>query len=80
MLLILFLFLFLPVFAQPVNCVHADAGTRAMLITCTAPTARAMRSATNISIHVLSQWACFSMSTRNFIGSGQNSAHPLLDD
>ena len=28
---------------------------------------------------ILSQWAWFSMSTRNFIGSGQNSAHPLLD-
>ena len=27
----------------------------------------------------LSQWAWFSMSTRNLIGSGQNSAHPLPD-
>ena len=26
---------------------------------------------------VLSQYACFSMSTRNFIGSGRNSAHPI---
>ena len=32
------------------------------------------------SKQILSQWAWFSMSTRNFIGSGQNSAHPLLDD
>ena len=29
---------------------------------------------------ILSQWAWFGMSTRNFIGSGQNSTHPLLDD
>ena len=29
---------------------------------------------------ILSQWAQFSMSVRNFIGSGQSSAHPLLDD
>ena len=28
----------------------------------------------------LSQWAWFSMPTRNFIGSGQNSADPLLDN
>ena len=26
---------------------------------------------------ILSQWACFSLSTRSFIGSVQNSAHPL---
>ena len=26
------------------------------------------------------QWLWFSMLTRNFISSGQNSAHPLLDD
>ena len=30
--------------------------------------------------YILSQWAWFSMSTRNFIGSRQNSAHPLLND
>ena len=30
--------------------------------------------------YILSQWAWFSMSTRNFIGSGQNSAHPLLEN
>ena len=30
--------------------------------------------------NVLSQWAWFSMSTRNLIGYGQNSVHPLLDD
>ena len=29
---------------------------------------------------ILSQWALFSISTRNFIGSGQFSTHPLLDD
>ena len=29
---------------------------------------------------IFSQWVWFSMSTRNFIGSGQNSAHPLLGD
>ena len=28
---------------------------------------------------ILSQWAWFSMSTRNFIGSSKNSAHPFLD-
>ena len=33
-----------------------------------------------ILIEILSQWAWFSMSTRNFIDSGQNSAHPLLYD
>ena len=31
-----------------------------------------------INYDILSQWAWFSMSTINFIGSGQN--HPLLDD
>ena len=29
---------------------------------------------------ILTQWVWFSMSRRNFIGSGQNSAHPLLDN
>ena len=29
---------------------------------------------------ILSQWAWFRMSTRNFIGFGQSSAHPLQDD
>ena len=29
---------------------------------------------------ILIQWAWFSLSTGNFIGSGQNSAHSLLDD
>ena len=28
--------------------------------------------------HILSQWAWFSMSTKTFIGSDQNFAHPLL--
>ena len=32
------------------------------------------------AIHILSQWAWFSMSTRYFISPGQSSAHPLLDD
>ena len=31
-----------------------------------------------IDMHILSQWAWFSLSTRSFIGSDQNSAHPLL--
>ena len=31
------------------------------------------------NIQYPSQWAWFSMSTGNFIGFGQNSAHPLLD-
>ena len=31
------------------------------------------------SLLFLNQWAWFSMSTRNFIGFGQNSVHPLLD-
>ena len=31
-------------------------------------------------ISILIQWVLCSMSRRNFIGSDQNSAHPLLDD
>ena len=31
-------------------------------------------------IWIVSQWAWFSMSSRNFIGSNQSSTHPLLDD
>ena len=32
-----------------------------------------------LEVKILSQWAWFSTSTRNVIGFGQNSAHPLLD-
>ena len=32
-----------------------------------------------VTSDILSQWAWFSMSTRNFIGSAKNSAHQLLD-